>query len=72
MCAQNHTIAVDYFALGVMTYEFMIGKEKIIFYYRDPILENQERKLRNKLCRNKCKLKKMKSLRDGVSKPLIL
>jgi protein kinase A len=26
MCAQNHTIAVDYFALGVMTYEFMNGK----------------------------------------------
>ena len=26
MCAQNHTIAVDYFALGVMTYEFMFGK----------------------------------------------
>ena len=26
MCAQNHTIAVDYFALGVMTYEFMMGK----------------------------------------------
>ena len=25
-CAQNHTIAVDYFALGVMTYEFMFGK----------------------------------------------
>ncbi len=26
MCAKNHTIAVDYFALGVMTYEFMIGR----------------------------------------------
>ncbi|CAK89494.1 unnamed protein product (macronuclear) [Paramecium tetraurelia] len=25
MCRQNHTIAVDYFALGVMTYEFMLG-----------------------------------------------
>ncbi len=25
MCAQNHTIAVDYFALGVFTYEFMMG-----------------------------------------------
>jgi serine/threonine protein kinase len=25
MCAQNHTIAVDYFALGVFTYEFMFG-----------------------------------------------
>ncbi len=26
MCAQNHTIAVDYFALGVIGYEFMMGK----------------------------------------------
>ena len=26
MCALNHTIAVDYFALGVITYEFMNGK----------------------------------------------
>ena len=25
MCAQNHTIAVDYFALGVIGYEFMNG-----------------------------------------------
>jgi serine/threonine protein kinase len=28
MCAQNHTLAVDYFALGVIGYEFMIGKVK--------------------------------------------
>jgi len=26
MCAQNHTIAVDYFALGVIGYEIMLGK----------------------------------------------
>jgi serine/threonine protein kinase len=26
MCGQNHTIAVDYFALGVIAYEFMNGK----------------------------------------------
>jgi serine/threonine protein kinase len=25
MCGQNHTIAVDYFALGVIVYEFMCG-----------------------------------------------
>jgi hypothetical protein len=25
MCAQNHTIAVDYFALGVLIFEFMFG-----------------------------------------------
>ena len=26
MCRWNHTISVDYFALGVMTYEFMLGR----------------------------------------------
>lgn len=26
MCRQNHGIAVDYFAVGVIAYEFMIGK----------------------------------------------
>ena len=26
MCRQNHGIAVDYFALGVIIYEFMLGK----------------------------------------------
>ena len=26
MCGQNHGIAVDYFALGVICYEFMMGR----------------------------------------------
>ena len=26
MCRQNHGIAVDYFALGVIVYEFMLGR----------------------------------------------
>lgn len=26
MCRQNHGIAVDYFALGIIVYEFMMGK----------------------------------------------
>jgi serum/glucocorticoid-regulated kinase 2 len=32
MCGQNHTIAVDYFALGVMGFEFMNGKVFILIY----------------------------------------
>ncbi len=28
MCRQNHGVAVDYFALGVMAYEFMMGRVK--------------------------------------------
>lgn len=31
MCAQNHTIAVDYFALGVFGYEFMNGRVRFSF-----------------------------------------
>ncbi len=26
MCRQNHGVAVDYYALGVCGYEFMLGK----------------------------------------------
>jgi len=26
MCRQNHGVAVDYFALGVVCFEFMFGK----------------------------------------------
>ena len=26
MCRQNHSFAVDYFALGVIAYEFMLGR----------------------------------------------
>jgi serine/threonine protein kinase len=28
LCAQNHSITCDYFALGVIAYEFMYGKVK--------------------------------------------
>jgi hypothetical protein len=30
MCRQNHCCAVDYFALGVIGYEFMLGRVTII------------------------------------------
>lgn len=30
MCRQNHNVAVDYFALGVICYEFMVGKRPYI------------------------------------------
>lgn len=29
MCRKNHSFSVDYFALGVVGYEFMLGKAKI-------------------------------------------
>lgn len=30
MCRQNHCCAVDYFALGVIGYEFMLGRVRIV------------------------------------------
>ena len=30
MCRQNHTFAVDYFAIGVMGYEFMLGRRPYV------------------------------------------
>ena len=30
MCRQNHTYAVDYFAIGVMGYEFMLGRRPYV------------------------------------------
>lgn len=34
MCRQNHGVAVDYFAAGVMAYECMFGRVKIIFIFK--------------------------------------
>ena len=45
MCRQNHTVAVDYFALGVVCYEFMFGNRpyggKTRKDIRDSIIKNQ-------------------------------
>ena len=30
MCRQNHCCAVDYFALGVIGFEFMLGRVRVI------------------------------------------
>jgi len=40
MCAQNHTIAVDYFALGVLCFEFMFGFVYIILRKNNCIHSN--------------------------------
>jgi len=45
MCAQNHTIAVDYFAVGVIAYEFMNGKvkiKKIQIFLKDNLIKYNE------------------------------
>jgi len=47
MCRLNHSFAVDYFALGVIAYEFMLGRVNLNIYYnfkRDHMLEGRDRK----------------------------
>ena len=39
MVRNNHGIAVDYYAVGVIAYEFMLGRVKIIIIYKNRILE---------------------------------
>lgn len=39
MCAQNHTIAVDYYALGVFTFELMHGYRPYVGKSRNEIKE---------------------------------
>ena len=34
MCKLNHNFSVDYFALGVMAYEFMLGRViQLLLYF---------------------------------------
>lgn len=45
MCRKNHSFAADYFAVGVMAYEFMLGKRPYVGKnrkeIRDQILSKQ-------------------------------
>jgi len=45
MCRMNHTIAADYFAIGVIGYEFMLGRRPYLGRnrkeIRDAILAKQ-------------------------------
>lgn len=40
MCRKDHSFLVDYFALGVITYEFMLGKRPYVGKDRKEIKEN--------------------------------
>ena len=49
MCRQNHGFGVDYFALGVIAYEFMLGRVNFIFQPKKtpPPPPNIEKKKKN-------------------------
>eukprot|EP00357_Protocruzia_adherens_P036602 CAMPEP_0115006092 /NCGR_PEP_ID=MMETSP0216-20121206/20275_1 /TAXON_ID=223996 /ORGANISM="Protocruzia adherens, Strain Boccale" /LENGTH=412 /DNA_ID=CAMNT_0002372571 /DNA_START=145 /DNA_END=1383 /DNA_ORIENTATION=- len=50
MCRQNHGVAVDYFAVGVLTYEFMVG--------RRPYLGKSRKEIRDQILAKQVQLKK--------------
>ena len=47
MLRQNHSYPVDFFAVGVIAYEFMIGKVIVKFIGSDPIREEIEMTSKN-------------------------
>ena len=50
MCRQNHGVAVDYFALGVLLFEFMMG--------RRPYIGKTRKEIRDKIFEKQVVLKK--------------
>ena len=64
MCRQNHGVAADYFALGVIVYEFMIGR--VIIHFRDHTKGKLEKKLGIKFWLDKISLKDMTFQKDGL------
>ncbi|CAD8133768.1 unnamed protein product [Paramecium octaurelia] len=50
MCRQNHTYAVDYFALGVIAYEFMLG--------RRPYLGRSRQEIRDQILAKQVQIRK--------------
>lgn len=78
MCKQNHGVAVDYYALGVIAYECMLGQvhfkvcRDIDVLNRGLILEEIERRLETKFWLNKSRLRGVRSLKDGLLKLQIL
>ena len=50
LCCQNHTFATDYFAVGVIGYEFMTGKR--------PYLGKNRKEIKDKIMSKQVKIKK--------------
>ena len=74
MCRQNHCCAVDYFAIGVIGYEFMLGRVSLRNSYNlsDLIMGRQEKTLEITFLQNKFRSVVMKSLMGGQLRPLTL
>jgi hypothetical protein len=67
----NHSFEADFFALGVIIYEMMMGVV-LITLFRDPIMVILENKLGIRSLHIKPKYHKNSCPRDGVFNPWIL
>ena len=75
MCRQNHGIAVDYFAVGVMAYECMFGRVGFqlgLNYDRDLMWANAGKKSEITFCQSRFKSRETRFLEGGPLKQLTL
>ena len=68
---QNHSFPADFFALGVIAYECMLGKVSI-YLYSDHIEDLDDRKLGNRLDCIKPQLSRIKFQLAGIQRQLTL
>jgi hypothetical protein len=70
MCRQNHGVAVDYFAVGVMAFECMFGRVSYFksYLFRDHTLASPEKKLEITSCQNRSKSRELISQKVGLLK----
>ena len=74
MCRQNHGVAVDYFAVGVMAYECMFGRVNlfIIILNRDLTWGSRGRRSETTFCPSRSKSREMKYPKVGRLRLLTL
>jgi hypothetical protein len=71
MCRQNHGVAVDYFAVGVIAFECMFGRVIFFLIIRGLTLENLAKKSETTSFQSKFRSKEMKFPEVGASRRLI-
>ena len=59
MCRMPHSFAVDYYALGVLAFEFMLGRVKVvIFIIKRPYMGRSRQEIKEQILAKKVQIKK--------------